>query len=341
MRKTFLIITIFFISVFVTAETMFNSNVLGMQFDELDFTNNAVSDFVLVVYDDEYETKELFKGNKLYSKTTTIYEYDKTITTIEKDDEREIISLRDGLIISEEREKVNAKKELIKYEYRDRIINKVEHYLEDNLQYTDVYYYTKEGRLLEIKRSYDDEQTAIFSTCYKDGKIASYLLSLPSGTSYLEFDKNGVLFSDFSDTQSGEEKREYVKLKNGNYQLTITNKTTGNVIVNIFDRSNKILESIERTSEGNFIEEKIWKYRNNLVKSLKIRHKDFSELYEYRYRGADKLANMKYFRNGVIMQETSYIDENNYTKILFRYEKPVISVKYEDGIKTSTMDIQE
>lgn len=341
--KTYLaLVFILFSSAVLSADEIYNSNILGMKLGRINSILEAESDYYIRVSEDKgIKSESLFENGDLQF-IRTFSTVDDTLTEVTKKDKvTETVIRKNGVITSEKIEQEDTPDELTEYVYKNGRLEYTEFFSAGVKDYKESYMYTKNGRLLDVKREYSDNKNISASFFFIDGRLSRYLFQNADEKNYIKFDRNGILFSDSYGEGTLNETREYGSFESGGRFELIKNTLTGESRRLLFNKEDRIFSSIVKDNEGMLIEELSWKYSGGLVTELKIKGQLSLEVFKYEYNQNEEAEREIYLKNGNIIQITEYVNENYYTEELYRYGIPVLKITYKDGVRAATEQLQE
>ncbi len=324
------------------SDQYFRSNILGMKLDLIG-EENKDSGYVLVVSENDGRQIEtlLESGVKIFEcrkesrdgKSYEITEYIDRIETVVREN---------GVIVSEEVNRVDQDSEVINYVYANgKLLEK--HFLIGGIGiYSEAYKYGADGRILEVVRINEESQIdeKIYFT-FNEGHLSRYMYKSGGKGRYIKFDKNGILYSDSFDSGGSVETIEYKRLDNGGNLEVISYKDSGERAEILYDENGRIVSRLLKDKDENIIEEADWDYKNDLLRMFRLKKDLLLEvrLYEYNPQGRPEKETLKI--NGIIVRVTEYLDENSYNETLYTGGRPAVRVTYENNIRVRTEQLKD
>lgn len=325
----------------IPADEIFNSNILGMKLDQIASKDAADTDYYLIVSEKNgFISEQLFQKDLLIFDRNILRNNDLTSIETKRDGEFKKEKLKNGFLISEEVQRDGQQPERSEYIYNSGRLESCTFFVNDIPLYVQRYYYTTEGRLLEVNLDYTDERSANAAFSFSEGLLTYYSSTVGGRNIYIKFDKHGVVFSDTTESGSQTETREYGKLENGNSFELIKNKLTGESRYLQFN-DDQIISSLTKDADERLIEETSWKYQNDLISEMRIKKIESVEVFLFVYNTDGELIRETYRKNGNIVQITEYMSEYDYTEKLYRNGEAVLEIKYKDGVRYLTEQLQE
>ncbi|MDC7227483.1 MAG: hypothetical protein PQJ61_12030 [Spirochaetales bacterium] len=326
------------------ADDFYESNILSMKLKTITNPAEAGTEFMLRISETEdgNELKLLYRGNELFSRTEIIKEGVKILEITEEGDNTTRLERENGIITSELFEKGDGNTELIEYFFTGRRLNEAVISLNGETEYIDSYFYTDEGRLLEVKRNYFVEKNPmVLSFIYNQGLLSRFWMTSDDRKNYIMFDSKGILLNELFGSENWNEKREYIRNPDGSREEVITNNNDGTTLRLSYDMKKRLYKSEFRDGKGLLVEDSEWIYRGEYLYKYTVRQELSLQVYIYDRDREGEIIKETFMKNGIIAQVTEYSDENDYTEILYRGGKAVLEIKYTDGVRTGTVQLQD
>lgn len=336
------VVFIIFSAVIAHADEYYESNILGMKLKEISSPYDSETGWVLTIVKSEGggETRYLDRDNERVS-TKEISIDGKDVTEITTEKGRVLkVKRTDGIILSEQSEKDDGSSELLEYSYEGRILKSTDVTIDKVKAYTDNYYYTNSGRLLDVQRDYyNSPDDSSISFVFDDGRISSFWLTSKDRSNYLRFDSGGLILSEtFGDDYN--ETREYKRAADGTKVEIITDGSSEIETRLYYDSENRLRRS-RRTDGGTLVEESGWLYRGGKLVEFRTRRALLLDVFSYEWSADGELLKEKYTRNGIIIQLTEYQSEADFTETLYRNGRAVLKINYAGGIRIDTVQLQD
>ena len=326
------------------AEEYYESNILGMMLKEIDSPYDSTAEYILKVTRDEDGTEEriLLRDGSEISGTEIRKEENYLFEVTVEEKKTTTVKRENGIIISEKIEKENEAAEETKYNYNGRRLISADYILDDKIVYSDRYFYTDQGRLLNVERDYkEDGKESGISFIFNEGMISRFWSDSDERKNYIMYDQNGIVLNEYFGLDDWNEIREYVNMQDGGRRELITDRNNNYTTRLTFDKNNRLSESLLKDENGHTIERAEWIYRGENLFEYKLR-KDLSlEVYNYEWDGEGSLMKETYYKNGNIIQTTDYVNDDDYTELLYRNGRAVLEIKYADGVRIETVQLQE
>jgi len=339
-----LLLTAVLLSVLTSAWSFdyFESNILGMKLGPVLESPPGNAEYVLrIVKTGGKEVQILFKGAEIYFTRTIEKSGGQFIETTEKADLIQTIVREKGLILSEEKAEEGRPVELSQYYYKGGRLESTVFSSGNEILYTEVYKYTADNRLLDVRRVYQDGgEGAISSFVFIGGKIRNYWSDEAGGQSIIKFDNEGIFFSQIISDENWSETREYGRDETGRRFELISNEK-GEKIRLLYNKSGSLVSSTSYDSEGHQAEQLLYRWDGELLVHLTVKKALSIEKFSYGYDRNGMLLNETYEKNGSIIQETIYYDGENWVEKLYRYGKPILRITYRDGQRVDTEQLQD
>jgi hypothetical protein len=342
MKKYFTVLLILLSASVLNADEIYNSNILGMKLGRINSAAEAETGYYLRMnLEAGVKYERLFEDGVLqFTRTLKDDNGISTIITV-TDDQTETVIRENGVITSEKIEGIGKPVELTVYSYRNNKLEYTDYFSAGELVYRDEYFYTDNGRLLDVSRKYSDSSILNASFFFVDGRLSRYLFKNGDQRNYIKFDRKGIVFSDAYGAGTLNETRTYGNLDDGGRFELIRNTSTGASTKLEFNSSNRIISSIIKNEKGITTEETLWRYKADLLTEMKIKRALSLEVFNYEYDDEGKALRETYSKNGNIIQLTEYSGDNDYTVELYRFGIPVLRIKYKDGVRVTTDQLQE
>ena len=341
-RKTFLLAFIFITVVNLYSEEYYSSNLLGMALEKIDVSEKTEYEYILIKSSENgIEQEKLFKDNELIFKKMYEQNGDRTIET-KIEDEIEEIRTRSGGVVLSELTRSPGGNEKTEYRYKNKRLAEKLYFSDEKLIYTDVYEYTYDGRLLDVKRNYTDDSAEIkISFIFNDGRIGKYMLKNESNINYIVFNNYGILLDESYLENDLNETRRYGYNPDGSRSERIEYNKKGQILTFNYDSGGRVVSSRLTDASEKLIEESVYIYRNGRIKEIKVKSELYLKKYVYEYNEQDELISETLSRNGVVDKITEYVDPDNYTETIYQQGQKVIKIFYEEGIRTATEQVED
>ena len=344
MRKVFFLLLFMNAAFSCFSDDFYESNILGMMLKKIDAASLAEAEYIMkVTSDDEGSRIKILLHNGEQVSRTEIKRDSGVVTEITKEENKTTTVKREnGIITSEGIAYEDGTTEKTEYNYKGRQLISAVFSANGTDVYTDEYYYTEQGRLLNVQRKYvEAENNKSISFIFNDGRISRFWLDSSESRNYIRFDRNGIVLNETIGSGGAREVREYFNMPDGSREELITDTVSGNTTRLTYDKRNRLQKSVFSNADGKIVERSDWGYRGNNLYSYKIRRDLSLEVYEYQWAEDGELLKEVYYKNGNIIQETEYDDKDNYTELLYRNGRAVLKIKYADGERTETVQLQE
>ncbi|HAK44555.1 MAG TPA: hypothetical protein DCO79_01355 [Spirochaeta sp.] len=344
MKRIVSVILLLSTALFCFAEDYYESNILGMKLKQLESPETAGTDYILTIKIDDVgnEIRFLDKDRIRVSKTELFREGARLTEQTEEADRSIRVVRENGIIVSEFTERSDGSSELIDYSYTGRRLISTAVSIDGERAYSDSYYYTDSGRLLDVERNYSSSPDKLsLSFIFDNGRISSFWMNSEDRGNYIRFDSEGIVLNEIFGSDGWNETREYSRLSDGRQVELIRNIDDGTSVTLTYDAENRLLDSLSRDSEGRILVESEWQYKSGRLISYKIRKELSLELFIFEWSGEGTLVKETYYKNGNIIQLTEYQDEDDFTELLYRNGTAVLKIIYADGERIGTVQLQE
>ena len=335
---------ILFFSVFICfAEEIFESNALGMKLREIDAPSGSGTGWVLRVRQrDGVETVRLFSDGALYSEKTIVREGGRETETKFENELRETVVRENGLVISEESENTDGSIGKTIYAYSGSRLDSSEYSVDGETVYIERYMYTDEGRLLDFCREYSADGSRLSNAfVFNEGLISAYWMHSEEIKNYIRFTGRNIEKNEIFGEGAAEQLREYEQLPDGGSRETITDIETGKIAELLYDSEKQLVNKKLYDEESRLVEESMYNYRNGYLSSVKVRSGLLLEHYIWDRDSEGEAEQERFYRNGVLVQQTEYESEDEYVQTLFRGGRAVLRLKYQNGERVLTEQLQE
>lgn len=337
----FLFATVF--CAYLNAEDIYESNILGMKLRQIRSEYDAETEYTLtVVIREGVEVRDLKKKGSLYARTTIKREGSGTTEVTEKDDLTETVIRQNGIIVTEQTEKPGEAAERTDYIYSSKMLDHTDFFLGDEKIYSDKYFYTEEGRLLDVKRTFDGGQNdSLISFIFNDGRVARYWFSDSKQHAYIRFGKKGISYSELQPAVGPGQTRTYEESADGGRIEIITDLKSGLKTTLTYDPDGRLIRSVLNSAEGKRVEVSEWFFRSGLLAEMVVRRDLSTERFRYEYSRDNELSKETYSKNGNLVQVTEYEDSANFSEVLYKNGEAVLKINYQNGVRTGTEQLQE
>ena len=319
----------------------YESNILGMKLSPAGESPPEDCEYVLrveQVQDGSVET--LLSGGKVVLTRTTETIGGESFETTEKDGKTEKVIRRGGLVVSEETAEEGKPAQLFSYNYEGGRLVSADIFSDGELSYTEKYLYTKDGRLLDVRRVYADSGDGVFSSfIFKDGRINAFWSKDEKGSGLMKFGAGGLLFSEISSESGWSERREYGEDDAGRRTEKITDEE-GRCLTLTYDEAGKILFSSSADPDGMVTEQLRYEWDGELLSELTVKKELSVDKFSYEYDEEGLLTEESHRRNGTMVSRIFY-RENRRIERLFRFGTPILEITYEDDERIGTKQLQD
>ena len=344
MKKAVFVFILVLLIIPIYAQDYYRSNILGMKLNRVD--GLLTEGYVILVEDlDDKEIRILYENGNVLSKTEVERIGVKTTETVFESGSKKVTVREKGLPVSEETEiyaedGMGRTVELFRYEYDGSLLSGVIFSVDSEEVYRDRYWYSSEGRLLDVERSFPEREGIISSYVFLKGRLNDYWYKDDEQTGLMVFNSEGISRSTITGAGGYTETRFYGKLEGGGSYREIRSSENGDILRIEYDENGKLTSSLQYDEDGRIVEEVKNIYNEELLSSTRIRNSKGNERILFEYDREDRLIREVYYRNGNVIEETEYSDSENFSRLLYRDGKAEIRIVYRDGEKYRTEQIE-
>lgn len=336
MKKLLLVWFLFISSGCLTAELLFRSNSIGMPLEKISSYRQDNFEYVLRIDDEVPDTrvKILMKEGKEYRKwVEQTTDGGRSVTIFEEEKKTEETVFSDGGRIER----------IINFSGTEEIEEElVYHYSNGELTYIRAldaageelyrieYSMGKYGRLRKMQRTYPEQTSESFYTFGTDSVSAEWHGRGDRGDLF-RFEKEQQLsaLENWKDLEKTAE-RNY-SYDSGTVEYSVAVDYSANIVTKTWYNRKGLEERSLRESGGMLIAEKVYKYNEeNDVLEKRVWTPGTRERWEYTYSAPKEQDEEMYYKNGILVSKTEYVDDSTYYEYLYRQGKPFLKITYVD-----------
>ena len=321
------------------SEEVFRSNSIGMTLEKISPYREDNFEYVLRVNNDLPDTlvKILLKNGKEYKRWI---EEDmpegRKVTLLEEERKTE------ETFFSED----NRIQRIVRYNGEEEIAEELIHYYADgeldyvvagdgegNELYRILYIQGKYGRLRKMEKIYPEKVSESRYTFGRDSVSAEWH-GRDTGGDLFRFEKDQQLSA--LETWEGLQKNsktEY-EYKQGTVEQSTSVDYLSNIVTKTWYNDKGLQQRVLSEREGVLKEETEYEYNESGdVKEKRVWTPGTREKWEYTYTTLGEPGEEFYYKNGVLVSKTEYIDDSTYYEYLYRRGEPFIKLTYIDDVE--------
>lgn len=234
----------------------------------------------------------------------------------------------DGLVVKEENYKDGVHFNTFLYEWSGQLLQKAA-YFEDDIQiYEDLFIIENTGKLKQIRRIFDQNESRISGFGYSDKGINSEWHETDGEASLYRYENGKVVL--IENWQDGELVRTKTFTPSDSGSLAVeSDLITGIVVELLYDPDDKLL--MEETRDGNNIEKSIYYYNENLLVEKTIASPGIRKKHLFYYNSDESLQYEEIFNDGILTKEILYTSGKKEIVKVYRDNSLILMVFYKDG----------